>query len=520
MPVYPGKGSVSQILGKEYIWDMIHDLRKPAICFQAILFLISSACFAQSKTLLYTGLPVFHGAQVVGNYPNTDFIFTVPATGARPITFSSPNLPKGLVLEASTGIITGKMGPAGEYKIKIIASNSKGTAEEVIKIIAGDNLCLTPAMGWNSWNVFTKNIDEKMLMEMADAMVSTGMRDVGYQYINIDDNWQADNRASDKKPVPDPKKFPHGMKYVADYVHSKGLKFGIYSCAGNMTCGRRFGGYTYEDIDAKTYAEWGVDLLKYDYCYTPPSQSTAIERYTKMGTALKHSGRSIVFSICEWGIRKPWLWAAQAGGNYYRITPDIMDSWDAAKLWVASVMSISNREEKVWKYSGPGHWNDPDMLIVGNYGKGNATGGIYKGLNDIEYQTHFSLWCMFSAPLLASSDIRKMNDPTYDILTNPEMLAIDQDELGEQAKPIYKMSGIRVYLRHLSGGALAVAVINTSKSDKKFDLKASLIGVKDPQVAHDVWQHGDIGILKDKISLSLKSHQTIVLRLTKEYKPI
>lgn len=491
-------------------------MEKNTLLFIIALFL-QLTCFAQNKNVLYAGIPVFHGAQVVGNYPNTPFIFTVPATGERPITFKANNLPLGLSLDASTGIITGNVVTAGEYKVKVTANNAKGQSEEELKIIIGGTLCLTPAMGWNSWNVFTKTLDEKMIIDMADAMVKTGMRDLGYQYINMDDFWHADTRDSSGRPVPDPKKFPHGMKYVSDYVHSKGLKLGIYSCAGNMTCGRRFGGYTYEDIDAETYAEWGIDLLKYDYCYAPPTTKVAFARYSKMGNALKRSGRSIVFSLCEWGFRHPWKWGQQAGGSYWRVSPDIMDSWQFPGIFVFSMKAILNREEKVWKYAGPGHFNDPDMLIVGNYGKGLATSGngLYKGMTDDEYQTHFSLWCMFSAPLLASNDLRSMNEATATILTNPEMLAIDQDASGEQAKPIYKMGGIRVYLKHLSNGSLAVAVLNTSGSEKKFDLRSSLLKLNDAFLAHNVWKHTDIGTLKDKLALTLQSHQTIVLTLSK-----
>ena len=491
-------------------------MKKITFIVFALLF-FSGYSHAQNKNVLYEGAPVFHGAQVVGNYPNTPFLFTVPATGERPITFSIKDLPQGLSLDANTGIITGKVTTAGEYKLKVSATNANGKSEEELKIVIGETLCLTPAMGWNSWNVFTKTLDEKMVMDMADAMVSTGMRDLGYQYIDMDDFWHADTRDSMGRPVPDAKKFPHGMKYLSDYVHSRGLKLGIYSCAGNMTCGRRFGGYTYEEIDAKTYAEWGIDLLKYDYCYAPPTTKVAFARYSKMGHALKTSGRSIVFSICEWGFRHPWKWGQRADGQYWRVSPDIMDSWKFPSIWVFSMKAILNREEKLWKYAGPGHWNDPDMLIVGNYGKGLATGGngLYKGMTDVEYQTHFSLWCMFSAPLLASNDLRKMNEATATILTNPEMLAIDQDVLGQQAKPVYKMGGIRVYVKHLSDGSLAVAVLNTSGSEKHFDLKSSLLGIKDPLTVRDVWKHLNTGTLKDKLSLTIQSHETVVLKLSK-----
>ncbi|HWB62100.1 MAG TPA: putative Ig domain-containing protein [Chitinophagales bacterium] len=487
------------------------------VAFAFVNLLAMETVSAQRGQWLYEGPPVFHGAKAIGNYPNTEFVFTVPATGQRPISFSAQGLPQGLSIDAATGIIRGVTKEAGEYKVTVTAANAIGKATEEIKIKVGDKLCLTPAMGWNSWNVFTKNIDEKMLMEMADAMVSNGMRDVGYQYINIDDFWHADSRDKDGNPVADAKKFPHGIKYVADYIHSKGLKLGIYSCAGNMTCGRRFGGYSYEDIDAKAYAAWGVDLLKYDYCYAPASRKAAIARYTAMGNALKKSGRSIVFSICEWGLRKPWLWAEQAGGNYWRTTPDIMDAWSFPSVFVYSMKSILNREEKLWKYAGPGHFNDPDMLTVGNYGKGNATsgGGLYKGMTDTEYETHFSLWCMFAAPLLSSCDLRSMNDVTYNILTNAEILGINQDELGEQARPVYKLDGVRVYVKHLADGSVAVAIFNASKKQRKFTLKPAMVDADASFHVRDVWEHADKGVLKDLPALPLKAHGTVVLKLSR-----
>ncbi len=392
-------------------------------------------------------------------------------------------------------------------------------------------LCPTPPMGWNSWNVFASDINEKIVMEIADAMVNTGMSKIGYEYINIDDYWHADTRASDGKPLVDTLKFPHGMKYLADYVHSKGLKLGIYSCAGNMTCGRRFGGYNYEEIDAKTYAEWGIDLLKYDYCYAPASRKAAVERYTKMGTALKNSGRDIVFSICEWGIRKPWLWGAEAGGSYWRTTPDIFDVWSGGNLWMMSVMKILKRQQGLEKYAGPGHWNDPDMLTVGNYGTGKATSakGLYKGMNDTEYQSEMSLWCMLNSPLLASCDLRSMNEATKNILTNPEVIAINQDKLGEQATLIHKAGKIWVYRKKLDGGKWAVAVLNTSGKEETFELNTKMLDIDGIWKTVDVWQHKEAGLLSPEatkgqtgelivpgsISLTLKPHEMVVLKLEK-----
>ncbi len=495
-----------------------------------VLFLIlfSIHSFAQN---LFDGAPVFHGAKVVGNYPGTEFIFSIPVSGERPLMYNAIGLPEGLTIHPSTGIIIGNVPNKGEYKVTITASNSKGKATEELKIIIGETLCLTPPMGWNSWNVFASEIDEKLLMEIADAMVSTGMRDLGYQYINIDDFWHADFRDSiTGKPMVDAKKFPHGMKYLADYVHEKGLKLGIYSCAGNLTCGRRFGGYGYEEIDAKTYDEWGIDLLKYDYCHAPISRKAATERYTKMGDALKKSGRSIVFSVCEWGLRKPWKWAQQAGGNYWRTTPDIFDVWNHSSVWQYGFMHILKKQKGLEKYAGPGHWNDPDMLTVGNYGTGKATSwnGKFKGMTDTEYQTEMSIWCLLNAPLLSSCNLGKMNEATLKILTNPEIIAINQDVLGEQAKRVSKAGGVWVYLKNLDDGKKAVGILNTSEKEKTFELSTKMLDIQSIWQVHDVWQHKKAGILAPgakgetgeligggTITLTLKPHETVVLVLEK-----
>jgi len=485
-----------------------------------ITVLFSLACMqfsaAQySKSLLYDGAPVFHGAQVTGNYPNTDFLFTVPATGERPIQFVAENLPEGLGIDASSGIIKGIVKKSGTYPVKITASNAQGKAVQILLIEIGDKLALTPPMGWNSWNVFTKYIDEKMLMEMADAMVSSGMRDLGYQYLNIDDYWHDVARDSATgKPVVDPKKFPNGMRYVADYVHSKGLKLGIYSDAGTMTCGKCFGGYTYEEIDAKTYAEWGIDLLKYDFCHVPLKKSEALSRYKKMGDALKNCGRSVVYSVCNWGFFGPWKWVPEIGGNYWRTTPDIFDLWKGAGVWQMSVMNIIKRSHGLEKYAGPGQWNDPDMLLVGNYGKGHATSanGRFKGLTDTEYFSHMAIWAMMASPLLSSCDLRSMNEATKAILMNETLLRINQDRLGQQAARISKKDNVWVYKKELYHGGVAVAFLNTSNTTKQVnvDWKAytnmsnfKLISATEGQLT-----------ITENQTVNLAPHQTLVFELS------
>jgi alpha-galactosidase len=481
------------------------------------LFLFLSVQAFSQTSWMYEGKPIFHGAKVIGNYPGTEFLFTVPTTGERPISFVAENLPNGLSIESATGIIRGIVKAKGSYQVKITASNAKGKTDEQLKIEIGDKLCLTPPMGWNSWNVFTNTLDEKLVMEIADAMVSSGMRDLGYQYINMDDYWHATSRDADGKPVANPGKFPHGIKWLADYVHSKGLKLGIYSDAGDKTCGKCFGGFQHEEIDAKQYAEWGIDLLKYDFCFVPWKKAEALSRYKKMGDALKNSGRSIVYSLCNWGLFNPWEWGESVGGNYWRTTPDIIDTWNGAPFWYGSFKSILRRQTKLSQYAGPSHWNDPDMMIVGNYGKGKATGGggKYKGMTDIEYQTHMSMWCMLCSPLLSSCDLRSMNEPTKNILLNPEILAISQDEMGEQAKLISSSAGIKIYKKNLANGEVALAIFNSSKKTRNYNLKTSTVNLQGTYDAFDVWMHSKIGFLKDgdKLEMQLRPHETAVLKL-------
>jgi alpha-galactosidase len=435
----------------------------------ALLLPLCLCSFLSAQYPLYSGKPIFHGAERVGNYPNTFFLHTIAATGARPISFSAKGLPQELVLDSTTGIITGTAPASGNYEVSITATNSIGSTATKVMLYIGDKLALTPPMGWNSWNVITWAIDENTIKEIADAMVTTGMRDIGYQYINIDDFWHGESRDKNGKPLVNTKKFPNGMKALADYVHNKILKLGIYSCAGKLTCGEKFGGYGYETIDAQTYAEWGIDLLKYDYCFAPLAKKDAIERYTTMGSALAKSGRSIVFSVCEWGLRKPWKWASeQAHGHYWRTTPDIFDTWKGGTLLQMSIIKILKRQKRLEQYAGPGSWNDPDMLIVGNYGAGKATpaNGKHKGLNDTQYQSHFAIWCLLNAPLLSSCDLRTMNTATKNILLNAELTDLNQDVLGKQASLIYSKKGIMVYKKDLKNEGFAIAFLNTSNSDK------------------------------------------------------
>ena len=306
-----------------------------------------------------------------------------------------------------------------------------------------DQLAKTPPMGWNSWNKFHCDVSEKLIMQTADAMVSSGMKDAGYEYIVIDDCWQI-SRDENGEIVADKERFPHGMKYVADYVHSKGLKFGIYSSAGTVTCQRRPGGFGHEYQDARTYARYGVDYLKYDWCGS--TTQDARSSYTNMRNALYAAGRPIVFSICEWGQNKPWEWAGDVG-HLWRTTGDISDNWN-------SMINIFEQQKDLARYAGPGRWNDPDMLEVGN-----------GGMTTEEYRTHFSLWCMLASPLMAGNDLANMTPETKLILMNKEMIAINQDTLGIQATCYRDQGNYQIWVKGLANNEKAVCLLN--KSDEK-----------------------------------------------------
>src|ERR1700691_634743 len=364
-----------------------------------------------------------------------------------------------------------------------------------------NGLARTPPMGWNSWNKFACNVSEDLIKQAADAMVSSGMRDAGYQYVVIDDCWQVD-RDAQGNIIPDAKRFPAGIKAVAEYVHSKGLKFGIYSDAGTATCQHRPGGRGYEFQDARQYAAWGVDYLKYDWCDhgTQDSQSS----YSIMRDALKKSGRPIVFSLCEWGSTKPWLWAADIG-NLWRATGDILDKWDGTVKWGGmGVVQILDSVDGLQSYAGPGHWNDPDMLEVGN-----------GGMSLTEYRAHFSMWCLLAAPLMAGNDIRSMTGDIRDILTNKEVIAIDQDPLGREGRRVKRADGLEVWAKQLADGGRAVGLLDRTAAQADITVSWTDLGYPDHLAARvrDLWAKKDLGEKTGSFSALVPSHGVAMVRV-------
>jgi len=382
-----------------------------------------------------------------------------------------------------------------------------GIAAISFLVAAGDlraldnGLARTPPMGWNSWNKFACNVSEDLIKQAADAMVSSGMKDAGYQYIVIDDCWQVSRDASGNI-IADAKRFPSGMKALADYVHQRGLKFGVYSDAGTGTCQNRPGGRGYEFQDARQYAAWGVDYLKYDWCNHSTQDSQA--SYSIMRDALKKSGRPIVFSLCEWGSTKPWLWAKDVG-NLWRTTGDITDKWETrARNDGLGVVQILDLENGIESYAGPGHWNDPDMLEVGN-----------GGMNNTEYRAHFSMWCLLAAPLMAGNDIRSMSPEIRDILTNKEVIAIDQDPLGSEGRRVKRSEGLEVWAKELANGGRAVALLNRTGSTANITVSWPDIGYPQHISAkiRDLWAKEDLGAKTGSFTASVPSHGVVMVRV-------
>lgn len=379
------------------------------------------------------------------------------------------------------------------------------------------DLAPTPPMGFMSWNYFATNVNEKDLKEMADSMVANGMLAAGYKYIFIDDGWQG-GRDSVNNIIPNPKKFPSGIKALADYLHARGMKLGIYSDAAQLTCAGYTASLNFEDQDAKTFAGWGVDYLKYDYCNAPPDVNTAKNRYKKMADALEHSGRNIVLAVCEWGPRKPWLWAAQIGGQLWRTTYDIRDKWKnlSDEENANGILDNMNINANLPQYAGPGHWNDPDMLVVGLYGKKGPSGDLGGiGCTDVEYQSQMSLWCLMAAPLMVTCDIRHMNEATKKILLNKDIIVIDQDTLGKQAVRKIDNKIWNVFVKPLANGDFAVGVLNLSDSTKPFNIKLADLGLEGKYNSFDVWTKGKKRNVKE-LKFEVLSHETKVIRLSKD----
>ncbi|WP_423600059.1 glycoside hydrolase family 27 protein [Roseateles sp. MS654] len=384
----------------------------------------------------------------------------------------------------------------------LAALATPASAHETLKLDAPKPaLAPTPPMGWNSWNKFKCDVSEAMIRKQADAMAASGMKDAGYQYIVIDDCWQK-SRDADGNIQADPERFPSGIKALADYVHSKGLKFGLYSDAGSLTCGGRPGSAGHEFQDARQYAKWGVDYLKYDWCNTGPRNAEAA--YTIMAKALRESGRDIVLSICEWGVNQPERWAPKIG-HLWRTTGDIYDAWEGQKDWSLGMTNILDLQVERSAVAGPNGWNDPDMLEIGN-----------GGMTSTEYESHFSLWAMLAAPLIAGNDLSTMDADTLRILTNKDVIAVDQDPLGKQGRRALKEGDLEVWVRPLQGGEFAAVLFNRGRTPADMKLTWDRLGLPaDKKVTvKDLWSKKVTKNVSGSYAGKVAPHGVIMVRIT------
>ncbi|OAM86945.1 hypothetical protein AW736_25565 [Termitidicoccus mucosus] len=496
--------------------------------------------------------PRINGAAVFGVRPGSPVLFQVASTGDGPMRFSATNLPSGLALDAATGRFSGKVARPGKYPVSVSASNALGTATREITFVVGDTLALTPPMGWNSWNCFADHVTAEDVRTTADLFVKHGLRNHGWSYINIDDFWMT-------RPPPDdalweklaeraiergyaPLKIPGAddlprlagpardgegrinanprfadMQGLVDHVHSLGLKIGIYSSPGPLTCGRCTGSFGHEEQDARRFAEWGFDLLKYDWCsyrfFTPPYDrisKTELQRpFIVMHEALAKQPRDIVFSMCQYGLGDSWEWGADVGANLWRTTRDIIDTW-------SSMSGIGFSQSELAQYTGPGRWNDPDMLVVGHVGW-HAARRASRLAPDEQY-THVSLWSLLAAPLLIGCDLTKLDDFTLNLLTNDEVIAVNQDPLGRAARRVARDRNLEVWARPLADGSVAVGLFNRGELPAKVTARWDNLGIHGARVVRDLWRQQDLGSFEGEFSAEIPRHGVLLVKIRRAEK--
>lgn len=453
-------------------------------------------------------LPKINGAKVFGVRPGSPFLFKIPATGKKPLQYSVENLPNGLKVDASTGVITGSLEKTGEYKMAFVVKNNLGEAKREFVVKCGELLALTPPMGWNSWNCWGLSVSGEKLKSSAQALIDKGLIDHGWTYMNIDDGWEAEQRNETGEIVPN-KKFPD-MKALGDWLHTHGLKFGIYSSPGPKTCGGYLGSYHHEEQDATTYANWGIDYLKYDWCsYENIAKGdTTLAAYQKpykvMQQALRSQHRDIFYSLCQYGMKNVSSWGADVDGNCWRTTGDITDTWK-------SLSSIGFNQNKLFQYAKPGRWNDPDMLIVGDVGWGQNLHPTR--LNPDEQYTHISLWCLLSAPLLIGCDISKMDDFTVNLLSNDEVLALDQDPLGKQAEQKTKKDDYQVWVKELEDGNKAIGIFNLSDTYQNISVRWNELDLSSKEKVRDLWRQKDLGVFENSFTTKVPPHGVRLIKV-------
>lgn len=462
-------------------------------------------------------------ATTVFSQPNVRFMQKVRSTvtGAQ---LSVSNLPAGLTWNAARNIVEGVVAEEGVYTYQInVTVDGETTSEDVTLTVSSSLQHPVPFMGWLSWNSVQGNISQKIIEQAVELFQNKGLYECGWNHIMMDDLWQG-TRKADGTPQPNASRFPNGLKTVADYVHKNGMKFGLYTDAADRTCAGAFGSYGYETIDAKTYAEWGVDVVKCDYCYAPDDVETAKKRYKALADAFAAAGNNTMLYICEWGVREPWKWGAEVGGRCWRISQDVRDCWTGSGSGVGVVQSIEAMKNLA-AYQGVNRFNDSDMLCTGLHATGKSSndlcGGTGAGMTDDEYATQFALWCMWSSPMALSFDPSKntLTDADFKLLRNKELIALNQDRMGQQGDLISEADNLVVFAKDCENGDVALSVTNMSSSEKQATFDFSAIPALDPTKTYtvrDVIENAEAGEATGTFTTDVRKHATRVFRLAEK----
>lgn len=478
---------------------------------------------------------------VYGVSPDAPILYRVPVTGSRPVSFAARGLPTGLKMDGNSGFITGKISKPGKYTIVIKAKNIFGTTKKKFTIIAGDKLALTPPMGWNSWYVYYHNVSDSFMRQAADAMVSSGMANYGYQYVNIDDCWMnkpGTSNAEENGPLRDAdgrllgnKRFPD-MKGLTAYIHGKGLKAGIYSSPGPTTCARYAGSYEHEVLDAKTFAEWGFDFLKYDWCsYGSIAKGNSVEvykaPYVLMGNALKQTGRDIIHNLCQYGMGEVWKWGREMGHSW-RTGPDL---GTATGSFVPGFYNTGLNNSQHWEYAGPGAWNDPDYINIGWVGSSRDKNRRKTAFTNNEQYAYMTMWSLMAAPLFFSGDMSRLDSFLLNVLCNHEVIGVNQDVLGKQAKIIRNDDDGMLMVKELADGSKAIGLFNYPGSKKnpadyfvwdnkktgtrKLKFTAKELGINGKFKVRDIWQQKNLGVFETVMELNIPYHAVAFLKISR-----
>jgi alpha-galactosidase len=510
--------------------------RKIRIVLLSSLFLMATSVALQAATaakeeaVILTPKPGpeprINGARIFGVRPGSPFLFTIPATGERPMSFAVEGLPAGLAVDVDSGRISGRLDAPGEYTVTFKASNKHGTAERKFKVVCGETLALTPHMGWNSWYVWENHVTDKIMRDAADAMVSSGMINHGYMYVNIDDCWALRPGSNDPTLQGEPrdakgkvnanKRFPD-MKALTDDIHAKGLKAGIYTSPGPTTCAGHVGAYQHEELDIERFVEWGFDFLKYDWCsYGDIAKDKSREEFQKpyrlLSGILKKQKRDIVLNLCQYGMDNVWEWGREVGGNSWRTAGDLGGSFEGIPQALFRDGFDVYAKNELHKFGGPGAWNDPDYLLLGYLSnwKGQTAPSP---LTPNEQYTHVSLWCLLAAPLIFSGDITRLDDFTLSLLTNDEVLDVDQDPLGKPGRRVAKEGDVEVWAKEMEDGSLAVGLFNRGQTVSVVTAKWTDLGIQGKQRVRDLWRQSDVGAFEDEFQAAVARHGVVLVRL-------